>query len=263
MNSLTKRLYQHYISRLIKNKCDDRTPRTGDAGRKTNCFLIYLNQNNQPYLLVENIFNNELNCLKYNGNKYQDDITINIEDIDNLEPEIIHYYGLYQITYFGIYDYLLERYTYYLRLKINSIKFLDFISQYLFNRRSLETKQRIDFIRLLAKRFVGVNDGFSYVDVMIAMHSNRSFLHPQYHDETKRVQSYLDGFVDTGELKLINYQYHLTGFAYQAIDTYEEQDRKHKAAIRAQYLIIALTVILAILTAVQAGVIVLPMFNLS
>lgn len=178
MNSLTKRLYQHYLLKLIKNKCNARIPRSGEAGRKTNCFLIYLNQNNQPYLLVENILNNELLCLKYDGNAYRDNITINIEDIDNLQPEIIHYYGLYQITYSNIYDYLLDRYTYYLRLKINFANFIDSITQHLFNKRSLETKQRIDFIKLLAKYFVGVDTGFGYVDVMIAMHTNRSFLHP-------------------------------------------------------------------------------------
>lgn len=264
MNFLKKKLYQHYLPNLIKNKCDDRIPRSGDAGRKTNCFLIYLNQNNQPYLLVENILNDELNCLQYNGHRYEDNVTINIEEIDDLQPQITHYYGLYQITYSSIYGYLLENFTYYLRLKINITKFIDYIFQYLFNRRSLETKQRYEFLKLLTTNFIGIDDGFSYVDVIRLMHTDRIFLHPEYRSESKKIAAYLEAFVDTQELKLIKGSYHLSGLAFKAIEDYEEQDRKHRSANRIQYIMVFLTIVLAFFAAVQAGVITLPMLiNLS
>lgn len=264
MNFLKKKLYEHYLPKLIKNNCDSTIPRSGKNGKKTNCFVVMLFKNSDPYLLLENITSDKLTGLQWNGNKFENELSISISEVDDLTLKIEHYYGLDQISYTGIFDYVIERFTRYSYLKIHLLRLNESITQYLFNKHSLETKKRYDFLKLLTERFTGKNNGFSYVSVMSEMHTNRSFLHPEYDKEAQKIEAYLQGFVDTGELKVINHDYHLTGHAYKAINDYEDQDRKHKATSRAQWLMIILTLILAILTAVQAGIIVLPMLlNLS
>lgn len=264
MNFLTKKLYRYYLPKLVKKKCDEAISRTGETGKKTNCYIVFLHQGVKPYLVIEDTSNDELNCLKWDGERFSENVSINIQEADNLKLKIEHYYGLYQVSYFGIYDFLIEQVTQFSYLKINAVRFKDFIFQYIFNRRSLETKQRFDFLKLLTTKFIGSDNGFSYVSVMSEMHSDRSFLHPEFNKEASKIQSYLNGFVDTGELKIINHDYHLTGFAYKAINEYEEQERKHKSAIRIQYIMIVLTLALVFFTIVQAGLIKLPIiFDLS
>lgn len=259
---LKKKLYQHYLPKLIENKCDASIPRSGENGKKVNCFVVLFFNGDDPYLLVEDFIKDKLICLQWDGNSFKQHTSIYLEATDSLSLKIEHYYGFDNVSYSSIYDYVIHQITHYIYLKIHLSRAKEFLSQYLFNKRSLATKKRFDFLKLLIDKFHGKNDGFSYVSVMAEMHTNRSFLHPEFDQEAKKIEAHLKGFVDTGELKLINHQYYLTGFAFQAIDTYEEQDRRHKSAIRAQYLIIALTLVLAILTAVQAGVIVLPTYNL-
>ena len=134
----------------------------------------------------------------------------------------------------------------------------------MFNKRSLEAKQRFNLLKLLVKNYSGRDNGFGYVEVMEDLYSNRSFLHPQFNYQAKQTISYLDGLVDTKELKLINHDYHLTGHAYKAIDEFEEQDRKHRSTNFMHWIMVFLTLALAFFTMAQAGLIKLPLlYDLS
>jgi hypothetical protein len=74
----------------------------------------------------------------------------------------------------------------------------------------------------------------------------------------QKVEFYLDSLVDTGELKKINYEYVLTGNALRAIEEYEEQERKHTESVKIQWRMFWLTLVIALLTFVQAGLVKMP-----
>lgn len=258
MNNLSKLILKHYLPKLIKNKCEARIPRSGEKGKRTNCYIVFLNQGSNPHLVIEGFHNDKLTCLKWDGKSFSEDAIIDIQEIDNLDLEIEHFFGLDNITYTGIYNFLIDRLLFISFIKIYYRRIADFIAQSIFNKRSLQTRKRFDFLKSLIKHFIGRDNGFGYVEVMSAIYSNRSFLHPHFHTQASLVTAYLDGFVDTNELERRNGNYFLTGHALKVIDEYEEQDRKHRSATRIQWIMIFLTLALVIFTMVQANLIKVP-----
>jgi hypothetical protein len=132
------------------------------------------------------------------------------------------------------------------------------VDQYFFNKKKLVTKQRIDLLRLLVERRLDGHKAESPVDLMTALYSIKWVLHPERDTQKERVRFYLDSLVSTGELSKLDHRYELTGKALQAIEVYEEQERKHTESIKAQRAMFWLTMAIALLTAAQADLIKFP-----
>ncbi|MBU0965742.1 MAG: hypothetical protein KKA54_05100 [Proteobacteria bacterium] len=93
---------------------------------------------------------------------------------------------------------------------------------------------------------------------MTKLYSIRWVVHPSAPEQEKRLELHLESLVSSGELDKINREYVVTGKAIQTIEKYEEEERKHIEAVKLQKKMFWLTIFLAILAVVQAGIVKLP-----
>jgi hypothetical protein len=98
-------------------------------------------------------------------------------------------------------------------------------------------------------------DTLSSLHIMSILHSDRWYMHPRGEDEHHRVQFLLDKLVETQDLVKNEYNYQITGVGVAAIEIYEEQERKHGESIAVQRRMVWLTILIALLTLVQSGLV--------
>ena len=257
MKPLTRFIAKYCLAKVLSRKCGNTVPRSEDEGQKVNCYYVSIEQGESP-LRVESIDNETLSCIEWDGNTYSILKTISLNDVDQRNFVIRHFYGLADIKYSGIFDFLQGRLTLWPYIKIHFYWIFIESEQFLFNKKKLVAKQRIDLLKLmLEKKHNGV-DYISSIQLMSELHSDKWILHPNGEMQHRKIEFYLDSLADTGELRKTNLRYGLTGYAIKAIEEYEEQERKHKDNVKMQWRMFWVALLIAILTVVQVGLIKLP-----
>ena len=193
--------------------CGQSIPLSGEKSKLNNCFWVNLYSGRRSYGRIDKCENGHFIGVEFTSNEKGIPIKLTIEEIINFKIEIHHYKKWHKFTFNGVYDRLIN-----LRRKVIISYLKDYkqsLYQSIFNIRSLRTKNRYDFLKLLIDNFTARKEGFGYVAVMQILHSNFVFLHPSFSKESSKIQALLQGFIDTKELTLINGYYHLTGHAYK------------------------------------------------
>jgi len=225
---------------------------------RVNCYAMYIDKAGEPYLLIESIQGEKLRCLEWNKTEFDKKTEIYLSDIDEKQLSIIHFYGSNAISYKGIIDFAFSRILFLPYLKVHTVRLIESVDQYFFNKKKLVTKQSIDLLKILMER---EQDGQHYcgtIDLMSSLYNIKWVQHPDSDLQQKRLEFYINCLIDAQEIRIDADMYKLTGKALQAIEEYEEQERKHTDNIKAQRRICWLTVVIALLTAIQAEVIKLP-----
>lgn len=239
-------------------------PRSGDEGSKVNCYVTAIDKGAEPYLIVLGISEGQLECIEWNGSRYEIERKVALAEFHLADFSITHYYGLSSVEYRGISDFILNRLTGWPNFRIHVVRLLDHLGQYLFNKKKLYTKQRIELLKFLVERALDGQTEHRPLDLMTGLYTMRWFLHPQGEQQQQRVEFYLKSLVETGELQYINYKYVVTGKALSTIEEYEEQERKHTESVKMQWRMFWLTVAVAIGTIIQAGLVKLqPLIDLT
>lgn len=199
-----------------------------------------------------------LHCDLWNGHRFETETEFDIADLDDAELSITHFYGYAEVQYKGIIAFAFGRTFFLPYLKVHFVRAIESIDQYFFNKKKLVTKQRIDLLRFLVARKLEGQPISSPVDLMTGLYSIKWVLHPERDPQKLRLQFYLNSLIETGELEKTINGYELNGKALQAIEVYEEQERKHAESIKSQRRMVWLTLAIALLTAAQAGLFKLP-----
>ena len=180
MNRFTKALYKWHLPKLLSRVCKARVPRTGEEGAKVNCFVLTLDKDSSPYFFVENIDGDELVGLEWDGSSYSTKKKIPITDITKKNLFIKHYYGVSEVKYFGIYDYLINRITRWPYLKIRVHPWIESVDQYFFNKKKLVSKQRNDLLAfMISDQIDRIHKGINSLDLMTKLYSIKWVLHPE------------------------------------------------------------------------------------
>jgi hypothetical protein len=149
MLSLTTKLCRYFLHRTLSRNCESTIPRSGEKGERVNCFTVSIDKAGDPYLMVLEIHGDQLKCIEWNGKRYEIDSTISLKNIHPSQFCITHYYGLSEIRYFGIMDFVIGRLILWPYIKIHFVRILSKFDQYIFNKKKLVTKQRVDLLRFL------------------------------------------------------------------------------------------------------------------
>ena len=260
MNSFQRTLARKVLTSVLSRPCDSRIPRSGEKGAAVNCFVTAIDRGEEPYLIVTGIDQDTLSCIEWDGSSYKVERTLSLDEFDLFDFRITHYYGLSEIRYFGILDFLRDRFTAWPYIKIYFVRRLSSADQYLFNKKKLFTKQRKELLKVLVNHALDGRVQHEPLDLMTDLYSIRWFGHPQGNEAHRRLEFYLESLTETGELKKIGYKYIVTGHALRAIEEYEEQERKHTENVKMQRRMIWLTLALAVLAVFQAGLLKFPPF---
>lgn len=252
------------LRRALSRACEARIPRVGGGADKVNCYVVAVDRNDDAYLVVISIVGEQLTCLEHDGNRYSIDRVFSVEHFKSSDFRITHFYGSDSVIYSGLFDFAIGWITKYPYIKIQLHRRIERLDQYFFNRRKLLTKQRTDLLKFMVSQAFNGKTEFGSLDLMTDLYTIRWIVHPNGEPERDKLEFYLNSLADTGELKYQNHNYKLTGLALKAIEQSEEQDRKHVENVKVQRRMLWLTVVIALLTMAQAGVIKLPtIFDLS
>lgn len=258
MKTLGRWLCKLVLPRLLARACESRIPRSGEEGEQVNCFVTSIDKESRPYLIVQGLVADELDCIEWDGSRYQIERKIPLASFHMKDFQITHYYGLSTVRYQGVFDLVLNRLTAWPYIKVHFVRVLSHFGQYIFNKKKLITKQRMELLKFLIDRALDGKTEHCVLDLMTDLYSIKWVLHPEGEQQQQKIEFYLDSLVETGEVKKTNYKYSVTGHALRTFEEYEEQERKHTENVKMQWRMIWLTCAIAFLTAVQAGLVKLP-----
>ncbi|MCK4828478.1 hypothetical protein KA005_72780 [bacterium] len=256
---LKKLLYKWLLPKLIGRACKSRIPRSGKQGAKADCYVVALDRDSSPFFVATGYKNGTLSGLKWDGNSYADEHSLELSDLENGNFRVTHYYGLSEVRYDSIYRVAWNYLTKLVYLKIRAYRLISSVNQYFFNKRKLVTKKRMELLQfMIDDQLDREHKGISSLDLMTKLYSINWVLHPSGDDQQEKLELYLDSLADTGELQNINDEYVVTGKAISTIEKYEEEERRHVEAVKLQRKMVYLTIILAFVALVQSGLIKLP-----
>lgn len=256
---IRKLFYRWLLPVLLSRACESRIPRSGDSGARVNCFAVLLDKDGEPFFFATGYEANLLRGLLWNGSSYSDKYSVALGDIKDFKLRITHYYGLATVTYDSIFCFAFHYVTRIQYLKIRVVRYIETTHQYFFNKRKLVTKKRMALLEFM------VNDqpdhehnGIGINDLMTRLYSINWVLHPSAVEQQQKLKLYLDSLVEAGELQYDNGEYIVTGRAIITLERYEEEERRHSAAVKIQKKMVWLTILLVVMAMVQAGLIKLP-----
>lgn len=266
---MLKRIILHWIlPKLLIKKSPQIIPRSGEEGKKADCYTIYLRDKSEKLsYLVEKIDKekNELSVLRLDkSNTFSVKETLSLSSISTDNMEVTHYYGLFNLNYNNVYDLAFNFVTKYDLAKVKVRIFWDFISQSRFNKRELATKNSLELLNFMVVSQMNENisrshswgrpsiEGIDIFSLMTKLYSLRWVSHPYSSQQMRKLELYLESLTESGDLRKDNSKYFVTGRALKTLEKYEENERRHKDALGIQKRIFWLTLILAIAAVIEA-----------
>ncbi|VUD66815.1 hypothetical protein TDB9533_03704 [Thalassocella blandensis] len=259
MRYLTKSLTKKVLRNVLSNKCNSRIPRSGSAGQAVNCFIVAIDKDSQPYLILTDIAGSNVTAMKWDGESYRDPKHLDISDVDSKDLVITHYYGLAEVIYFGVYDYFINRTLRWPYIKIGVQRILERTGQFAFNKQKLVTQKRVELLKfMIDEQLEKGSSGVSLIELMSKLYSIKWVLHPEAEIQQNKLEFYLDSLIATRDIEEVNGKYIVKGYAITNIEMYEEEERRHQESVKMQKRAFWLSVVVGFLALVQAEVIKLP-----
>ena len=246
------------LRHTVSSKCSDLVPRSGAAGEAVDCYVTKVKQGTEPPPVALSFDGQRIGCVAWNGSRYEVELDLQLRDLHLSQFEVVHFYGLSEVRYAGVWDFVRNHVTRWPYIKIYVVRRLVGVNQYFFNKRKLLTQKRNRLLTILVNRKLEGQDSVSPIDLMSAVYTDRWVEHPDWKAANARLEAYLEAMVDTGELERDGHKYKVTGRAFRALEESEELDRRHGENVLLQRSMVWLTVAIAFFAAVQAQLLKLP-----
>lgn len=258
MSPTAHRLSSWVLRRVLSRPCGSLISRSGSKGQAVNCFVTAIDKGDDPYLIVQSLINDQLGCIEWDGSSYTTVVEHPLDSFRMRDFRITHYYGLSEVRYDGLLDFMFSRLTAWPYAQIHVVRCFAQFDQFLFNKKKLVSKARNELLKLLVNEALDGRTEHESQELMTALYSIKWYSHPEGGGVHKRLEFYLNSLAETGELRKEKYKYIVTGLALRAIEEYEEQERKHTENVKMQWRTFWLALAVAALTVVQTGLVKLP-----
>jgi hypothetical protein len=225
--------------------------------RQRDYFVVNLGpSDDRQRFLVREVLPEGLAGLWFQGNTSESEPrTISNAELAGYEILITHYFGEMEIRYSSSIEFLLKHSVRYEYLPY----WRERLGQYLFNKRKLDEKRRIQVLRLLVQSHLDDDPISSAMDVMSELYGPRWRHHPQQLQLYRYYDLMLSSFVDGGELvQEEQYVRRIAPQALNTIDAYNENQLKHEGTMSVQRWMLIVTFLVGCATAVQAYMAMFP-----
>jgi hypothetical protein len=184
---LKKLLYWWMLPKLIAKTCKSEIPRSGEEGKKINCFVVALDRDGSPFFIATGYEKQILTGLRWNGHSYANKHSIGLSELENGKLRVTHYYGLNTLIYDSIYDIVCQYITKFVYLRIRLHRRINVALQYFFNKRKLVTKKRMELIQfMMDDQLDRTHNGITSLDLMTKLYSIKWVLHPSGEEQKSR-----------------------------------------------------------------------------
>ena len=177
-----------------------------------------------------------------------------MDDVLDLNIQIVHYYGLWDVKWYSIWQFLFDYFTRLSYIKI----FISKIDQHFFNKTKLITKRRMELLQYLVDNFAYENKPIDAYKLMTALYSVKWYSHPKNTEQQGKIEFYLESLVESGEINKINNKLYLNAKSLRTIEEYEEEERRHTENVKIQRGMLWITLAVFLLALVQAEIIKVP-----
>lgn len=245
---------------VLARRCPSEIARSGEEGKKVNCIWAYIYVNGAPYATVEEDRQTYMLGRAYNGKQFEEPVCMSYAALSPSELVINHYYGLATTEYNGVADFAIYGLTGFDRLRVRLRYGVENFGQFRFNRKQLAMRERHEILRAIVQRFRSTGKRtFTFMELMTELFTVKWVRHPDGDRLQRITELLLESFVASGELKQTkSYEYAIQGAALTTLDSHERQERHHQDMYSLQKVIMILTLLIAVGTAAQAGLIELP-----
>jgi hypothetical protein len=254
---LKKLLYKWLLPKFISKACPSRISRSGEKGKSVNCYYVKLdNSDSTPFFVATGYNCGKLLGLKWDGNSYKDEHSLELADLEAGKLRITHYYGLAEIEYDSIYDATWHYLTKFIYLKIKIDQYIESVDQKLFNKRKLFIADRIKLLQAMINYQLepDYDDGLDDIELMAELYSIKWVSHPDSNNAQRKLKCNIRWLIDLGELKETDSKYVVTGLGIATIEKYLKEEERHKDGVKLQNRLVLITAFLVIVGLVQAGV---------
>ncbi|MET3444321.1 hypothetical protein ABIC94_005131 [Variovorax paradoxus] len=258
MPNLNHALLRYFLPRLLARNAEATVPRSGPEGARINAFTVKTGEMPRARYVLTGMRGELVTALEHSGEAYSVDAVIPIGSIDPEALKVRHYYGLDTVDYTGIWAVALGRITAWPYARISAARLWNHIAQHVFNRRTLTTRRRSEILAEVVSLVEQGEPGVSAMALLSNRYGHRWASHPDWEPLNNGVEFHLDMLVDSGELRKAGHRYTPTGLALKALEETQEQERRHKANLRLQSALAALTLVAAAAAAVQANLVKVP-----
>lgn len=270
INNRKIKLWKRHLPKMLALRSTSIIPRSGEKAKLVNTFVIYLYENGEPKYMLEHLDGNKITALIWDADqkRFDKETEITYNDIISLDADIIHYYGVNEITFKSINDYVLHNTTKAIYLKVQYYRFKNWYTRYRFSRKELIVHERIQILRMLIKNHVTskkADSSMSANEMFTNMYTMLWYIHPKSSEYKKTLQLNLDSLVNTGDLVKNGNQYNVTGKAIDTITRYELEENRYDQQLATQKLtgwltfaIVLLTLLTTASALVQAHIIEVP-----
>ena len=263
MRKLDRIVLRRLLPKLLSNVCPPTVVRSGTKGEQVNCFTTTIRDVDEAGLVLLRMSGEAVECLRHDGHRYTIEELVRLDDINPSEVSVTHFYGLDEVRYEGVWAIARGLWTRWPYLYFHARRLANRLAQWLFNRRAMELRRRLDVLREVVSA-TAEGDEVDAMDLMNARYGYRWASHPDWESHHRLLERQLEYLTETGELRKGSHGFTATGQALKTLHESEDADRKHNANLRVQLLLAILTFVSAVLAAAQAGLLKLPvLLNLS
>jgi hypothetical protein len=224
--------------------------------RKNNdCFWAFLSVSNKPYCTIEERHQSHYKGRAYDGRQFNLPVSVPAKHIWQSEVSLRHFRGHNELRYTGALRFCCLGITGIRHFYAVCVARYRWIRQRLYNLRRINMLDRMSLLEHIVNR--AREQGRVRIDpmqIMSELFTDRWILHPDGLKNETYLQFLLDSFATTGEIQKTGSDYQVTGLAFATLDSLHRDDRRHKDQIRTQIFMIMVTILLAPIASVQAGI---------
>lgn len=214
-------------------------PRSREKANLVNTFVIYLYENEEPKYMIDSLDGDKIIALIWDATqkRFDKETEITYNDVISLDADIIHYYGVNEITFKSINDYALHNTTKAIYFKVQFYRFKNWYTRYRFAKKELIVHERIQILRMFINNHVTskkADSSMSADELFINMYTMLAYIHPKSSEYRKRLQLNLDSLVSTGDLVKNGNQYNVTEKAIDTITRYELEETRYDQQLATQ-----------------------------
>ena len=251
------------LPKLLAKNAPSKIPMSGDAARSNDFYTIYLGE--EYYVQSYDPDTRVLGVLGLDSdNNFSVSAQLNLRDAIQWPIRITHYFKSYWRDYKSLHHLARHYKFYWFQITVYANIYVKRILQWIFNKKRLwVVRDRTDLLDFIIQWHIrpksdadsfyssSISKSFTTYSLMNELLSTKWVHHPHSIETKRRLELFLDAFVESGDLEKKDFSYTLAPRATLTLSQHQENERRHRDAMRTQWIIILLTFILAFSSAVE------------
>jgi hypothetical protein len=203
----------HWLAFALSKRAPARIPRSGEDAETVDCFSVRVTFGEQEYLL-EAINKGDVECLRWDGQKYRPARALSIYEVWLAKPDIRHFYGVWDLSWDSWDEFVFDQVTRWIYFKVAASKLKIRLREYYVSKRKMITAERITVLNavfMAQKRGNDFSSGVSINQIVRALHGDDYYFHPAWEFYQREIELISKGLVGTKDLSVSGLDYSITG----------------------------------------------------